>query len=266
MSISLDDMLTEEVLGPWQEACRRVFYPWMATQNLRNKWMGMMESDDPATAFCGAIGIARCADLSSAERRGIEKYFSGELEVPIPPHVLLAILLTGASPPANYVAGFASYQLQTVPARNETGAKVWTMLSNIIRHPSVPDILASPSRIEGITADCFEYLRYAHPCLDCTFFPPHKNPWIRALQIFKAKHRGDVPADMLQRFAYFMRVDFSREEFTSPIPFLVSSFSTQSCGGEPVRVFPIQTRTGRPSTISAQMNPFAMPGGITTPF
>ena len=131
----------------------------------------------------------------------------------IEPHITLAMLLTGASPPTGFVSGFATYQLNTASLKNAESAKVWSMLSFIARHPSFPEFLDQLCDAPSITSDFFDYLRIAHPCCSVEGRAPHSNKWIRALQIFKAKYRGLIPQDALERFAYFMRVDFPRDEF-----------------------------------------------------
>lgn len=196
----IEAIFNKEVLGPWQESCKDARLPWNSTDKLRRKWLNMMIGE-PDMAVCGALGLTRCSNLEQKEIDAVEDFFSKQNEL-VPPQVLSVMLVTGGYLPKSFALGALQSQVEEY---GTTDLRLWNYVSMVFRHPSFS------IQDNSFKGSYFDFLTAANP--STRFNLDFDNQWANALKIFKSKEKPSIPTKSLSKFAYFMRSDFTKEEF-----------------------------------------------------
>lgn len=207
----------DDVVIPWKEACEQAPKPWEATPGLRKEWLEGIGSASSTRATACAIGLARCANLEMAEFQAVNGYFDQLPEGVLPDKTALDLVLTGASPPVTIGEGAIRPMLESdeLPP-----AEWWPILATFLRHPA--HLAVAQGMLEAQEGAFIGYYNaLANPTL---YFPAEFPPgmggrsmaWLRALKYFHPRAPKPDWRDLytyFDRFAFFMRCDFEKEEF-----------------------------------------------------
>jgi hypothetical protein len=205
----------EIVINPWKTACENAEYPWLATPELREKWMQGMESEDDITAFCSAVGVCRCAQLNEEEfllANEVFFEFDSETYISVP---ILEILCTGASPPPALLKLFSN------ESQNSDALIKGTVIFMFLRHPynsesakNMPIKDAWGPFYSCIANPCNGFVPFEEKIRDEEGFAD--NPWVNALRIFHPLNPRITDASLLknelEKIALLLRCDFTKEE------------------------------------------------------
>lgn len=206
MMEQLDDILCDEVLGPWKSECASAPYPWRATPGLRSKWRSMMRSGNRAEALCGALGLSRSSRLSEDESAGVEEFFNRKESTEfVDPWLVSSMLLSGATPPDIFLQSFLSLSLA-----DSTTPKSWALLSKYLRHPSTARFQAE-KMFPPPPPPKVEFLLGANPKRTPT--ANHLGIWGQCQAQFNGPRRSpspSVPEQVL--LAHAMRCDWGASE------------------------------------------------------
>lgn len=201
----------ELVVGPWHKQCLRADFPWMATPELRKKWIEGIASTDSTTSMSCAIGLARCANPSSEEFQTVNQFFAVTPENVVSDIVVLDLLLTGAAPPVVLADTFFMPKMSAKPLPPPF---FWPLLAAYLRHPANAPIAKAILATESVPSIAV-YCSLANPSQS---FPEKRfwGTWYNALKIFHplmSKSSKTLLQSEIERFAFFMRCDFTKEEF-----------------------------------------------------
>lgn len=210
----LDSALAAEVLIPWEERCKDAGLPWLATDDLRNKWGKMILSQDETARFCGAFGLARCANLTAEEKGATEFYYNNWREGDIAPSVMATALLSGASPPHVFLQAYLGYMFW-----EGVGDGYWGLMSAYLRHPHCAVIPAN----QMFPEDAVLKIRYLLNAGAGRLIEFHdKGDWFEAQRIFKSrKYQPAAIVTEIGCLAKALRVDWTGEGFLQLLKGLV---------------------------------------------
>jgi len=128
--MSFNDTFLEHAIVPWRDASPE--FPWLATPELRSKWLDLISSNDETLSLTGALALSRCLHLTEVERLAIETFFSSYDGTPLDHNQTLAILLSGATLPHFYTS--RSITARFTP-EGSSQKDVLFLFCDYLRHP-----------------------------------------------------------------------------------------------------------------------------------
>lgn len=212
----VEDLLITEALQPWQDEAQEAWLPWVANEELKARWIGMIVSgaNDCAKA-AGFLALARVADLGPGEEKLLSEFYRGYAMESGNLNLFVDYLLTGASPP---LALWQGYFLKVLQRDEPPHPHFWEQFSAFMRHPGFYRVLEEFAAVR-LPASAVGMLLLNNPKvgdLRRRFVKELTNPWMAAAFVLTLRTSEVLGLDLdeqLVGLAAFLRTDYSVKDF-----------------------------------------------------